>query len=96
MHRNWTIALVQGAAYAVRNHTGYVATDVEMSAHGPVTVGPFGQTNWRHIYDEILPARAIQEIFGRAWGCRDPVPSNRMDGSCGIRRAENVEITFAA
>ena len=84
MHRNWTIALVQGAAYAVRNHTGYVATDVEMSAHGPVTVGPFGQTNWRHIYDEILPARAIQEIFGRAWGAETPYRRIEWTGRAGF------------
>ncbi len=96
MDRNWTIELVQDVTYAVLNHTAYVATDVEMSAHGPMTRGPFGQTNWRQTYDEILPGRGIQEIFGRAWGAETPYLRIEWTGPDGIRRAEDVEVPFPA
>ena len=96
MHRNWTITWVQRSQYAIRNHTGYLATDVEMSAHGPMVTGPFGQRDWRHIFDQIEPARAVQEVFGRAWGAEAPYIHIEWTGRDGARHAEDVEIPFAA
>jgi hypothetical protein len=40
MHRDWTITWVQRSQYAIRSHTGYLATDVEMSVpKGTQSVG---------------------------------------------------------
>lgn len=95
MHRNWTIASVQRREYAIRNHTGDVATHVEMSAHGPMVTGAFGQPDWRHIYNEIQPAHAVRQVFARAWGAEPPYIHIEWIGPDGTSRAEDVEIPFA-
>jgi hypothetical protein len=94
MHKDWTITWVQRSEYAIRNHTGYLATEVEMSAHGPMVTGMFGQPDWRHIYDGIPPAQAVLQVFGRAWGASTPYIHIEWTGPDGTRREYDAEIPF--
>jgi hypothetical protein len=94
MHQNWIIAWVERAQYAIHNNTGYLATNVEMSAHGPMVTGMFGQVDWRHIYDEIPAGQAVLQVFGRAAGAENPYIHIEWTGPDGVRHAEDVEIPF--
>lgn len=92
--QGWTITWVQRKLYAVTNHTGYLATDVEMSAHGPMVTGMFGQRDWRQRFKEIQPAQAVERVFGRAWRGANPYIRIEWTGPDGARHSEDAEIPF--
>jgi hypothetical protein len=94
MHQDWMITWVQRKLYAIHNNTGYLATDVEMSAHGPMVTGMFGQRDWRQKFEEIQPAQAVERVFGRAWGSATPYIHIEWTGPDGTRHADDVEIPF--
>jgi len=96
VNKKWTITWLQQKLYAIHNHTGHRATDVAMSAHGPMVTGMFGEVDWRQTFDEIGTTDIVERVFGRAWGAEAPYIRIQWTGADGRRHSEDVEIPFAA
>lgn len=94
MSGDWSLEWVSKKLYNLVNRTGEEAVDVTFSAHGPMVVGMFGQSNWTQSADVIGDGDGIQKVMAAGYGARANPPYILIEWTdpSGKQREQKVEI----
>ena len=65
---SWSVELITGAQFAVRNRTGSDALNVRMSMQGPAVVGIGGTRDWSRTFDQIKAGDGPDLVMKAALG----------------------------